>query len=88
MALMIENPVRNPIVPPIADSMSTNVSALSLVTLSNVGVSNEISTNLRLGLRSYSALNRFCTQYSIIHDIFTFELAWKCIPFFVIMVIV
>ena len=38
-ALIIENPVRSPIVPPIADSMSTNFAALSLVILSNVGVS-------------------------------------------------
>ena len=38
-ALMIEKPVRSPIVPPIAESMSTNFAALSLVTLSNVGVS-------------------------------------------------
>ena len=38
-ALMIEKPVSNPIVPPIADKMSTNFAALSLVILSNVGVS-------------------------------------------------
>ena len=38
-ALMIEKPVRSPIVPPIAESMSTNFAALSLVTLSNTGVS-------------------------------------------------
>ena len=36
--LMIENPVRSPMVPPIADNMSTNFAALSLVILSNVGV--------------------------------------------------
>ena len=35
-ALMMENPVRSPMVPPIADNMSTNLAALSLVTLSNV----------------------------------------------------
>ena len=39
MPLMMENPVRRPIVPPIADNMSTNLAALSLVILSNVGVS-------------------------------------------------
>ena len=38
-ALMIENPVSNPMVPPIADNMSTNFAALSLVILSKVGVS-------------------------------------------------
>ena len=34
--LMIENPVRSPMVPPIADNMSTNLAALSLVILSKV----------------------------------------------------
>ena len=34
--LMIEKPVRSPIVPPIADNMSTNFAALSFVILSNV----------------------------------------------------
>ena len=37
--LMIENPVKSPIVPPIVDSMSENFADLSFVTLSNVGVS-------------------------------------------------
>ena len=37
--LIIENPVRRPIVPPIADNTSINLAALSLVILSNVGVS-------------------------------------------------
>ena len=36
---MIENPERSPMVPPIADNMSTNFAALSLVILSNVEVS-------------------------------------------------
>ena len=39
IALIRENPVRSPIVPPIADNLSTNFAALSLVTLSKVGVS-------------------------------------------------
>ena len=34
--LMIEKPVRSPIVPPIADNISTNLAALSLVILSKV----------------------------------------------------
>ena len=38
-ALIIENPVRSPMVPPIADNMSTNFAALSLVILLKVGVS-------------------------------------------------
>ena len=38
-ALMIENPVRSPMVPPMADNISTNFAALSLVILSKVGVS-------------------------------------------------
>ena len=36
--LIMENPVRSPMVPPIAD-ISTNFAALSFVILSNVGVS-------------------------------------------------
>ena len=46
--LIIEKPVRRPIVPPIADSLSTNFAALSLVILSNVGVSKCILTYLRV----------------------------------------
>ena len=33
---MIENPVSSPMVPPIADNMSTNLAALSFVILSKV----------------------------------------------------
>ena len=46
--LMMENPVRSPIVPPIADNMSTNFAALSSVILSNVGVLKEVLTNCNL----------------------------------------
>ena len=49
---MIENPVRRPMVPPIADNISTNLAALSLVILSNFGVSKYILTNLKLFLHS------------------------------------
>ena len=38
-ALMMENPVSRPMVPPTAESMSTNFILLSLVMRSNVGVS-------------------------------------------------
>ena len=38
-ALIMEKPVRSPMVPPIADIISINFAALSLVILSNVGVS-------------------------------------------------
>ena len=48
--LMIENPVKSPIVPPIAERISTNLAAWSLVTLSKVDVSNSIFTNLSLDL--------------------------------------
>ena len=51
---MMENPVRRPIVPPIAESMSTNFAALSLVILSYVGVSKKILTNFSFGFHSYS----------------------------------
>ena len=50
---MIENPVRSPMVPPIAESISTNFAALSFLILSNVGVSKNILTYLKyLGLDS------------------------------------
>ena len=52
-ALMMEKPVRSPMVPPIADNMSTNFAALSLVILSNVGVSKYILTNLSLFFHWY-----------------------------------
>ena len=55
--LMMENPVSSPMVPPIADNMSTNLAALSLVILSNVGVANKIFTNLRLFFHPYSEKN-------------------------------
>ena len=40
--------MRRPMVPPIADNMSTNFAALSLVILSNVGVSKKILTYFNL----------------------------------------
>ena len=49
---MIENPVKSPIVPPIAERISTNLAAWSLVTLSKVDVSNSILTNFNVGLTS------------------------------------
>ena len=45
--LRMENPVRRPMVPPIADKMSTNLAALSLVIMSNVVASKNILTYLR-----------------------------------------
>ena len=49
---MIEKPVRSPIVPPIAERISTNLAAWSLVTLSKVDVSNSIFTNFNSGRTS------------------------------------
>ena len=46
-ALMSENPVKSPMVPPIADNLSSNFAAWSLVIVSNVGVSNMILTNFK-----------------------------------------
>ena len=46
---MMENPVSRPIVPPIADKMSTNFTLLSLVIMSYVGVSKKILTNCKSG---------------------------------------
>ena len=42
--LMMENPVKSPIVPPIAESLSTNFADVSFVIRSNVGVSKYILT--------------------------------------------
>ena len=50
----MENPVRSPMVPPIADNMSTNFADLSLMILSNVGVSKKILTTLSLFFHSKS----------------------------------
>ena len=58
----MENPVRSPMVPPIAESMSTNFAALSLVILSNVGVSKNILTYLSRVSHSYS-INTISTDY-------------------------
>ena len=62
-ALMKENPVNSPIVPPMADNISTDFAEASLVILSNVGVSKEISTTWRLGLSSYSAQICFALHF-------------------------
>ena len=53
-ALMIENPVRSPMVPPIADNISANLAALSFLTLSNVGVSKTILIYFKVWSTSYS----------------------------------
>ena len=53
---MIENPVRSPIVPPIADNWSTNFAYVSIVILSNVGVSNLIMINLNSSSFSMSVI--------------------------------
>ena len=55
--LMIENPVKSPIVPPIVERISTNLAAWSLVTLSKVDVSNLIFTNLNLDLTNSKSKN-------------------------------
>ena len=53
---MIENPVRSPIVPPMADNISTNFADLSFVILSYVAVSKYILTNLKLLFHSKSEI--------------------------------
>ena len=51
---MRENPVNSPIVPPIADNMSTPLAALSFTILSNVVASKYILTNRRFNSNSES----------------------------------
>ena len=47
---LMENPVGSPMVPPIADNMSTNFAALSFSILSNVGVLKKILIEIVLPL--------------------------------------
>ena len=56
---MMENPVRSPMVPPIAENMSTNLAALSLVILSKVVARKCNLTNLRLISESNSGKVKF-----------------------------
>ena len=56
---MREKPVSNPMVPPMADRISTGFAALSFVILSNVGVSKNILTNLSLFFHSKSKMFYF-----------------------------
>ena len=51
-ALITENPVRSPIVPPTAEMMSPAFILLSFVILSNVGVSKKILTNCNFVLKA------------------------------------
>ena len=58
--LIIENPVKSPMNPPIADIMSSGFAALSFVILSNVGVSKCILMNCSSFLfNSYSEFRAF-----------------------------
>ena len=52
-----EPAVRSPMVPPIADNMSTNLAALSLVILLIVGVSKKILIYLNLFFHSQKYIN-------------------------------
>ena len=52
--LMREKPVRSPMVPPIADSWSTNLAARSFLIISKVEVDIEICTNLSLFTKARS----------------------------------
>ena len=53
-AVIIENPVRSPIVPPIAESISTNLAARSLVMIEKTGEPNLILMNIKSCLLSSS----------------------------------
>ena len=66
-AVMMENPVRSPIVPPISESMFTNVVALSLVTLVNTRSTNFILINLR-SCRSPSSKKIIYNVQSIVKE--------------------
>ena len=77
-------------VPPIADNMSTNFADLSLVILSNVGVSKYILTNLNLFFHSKSkylklliVLNKYQIDLEIIE---TFQCRGKFAPFHIFII--
>ena len=59
---MMENPVRSPMVPPIADNMSTNFAALSLVMLSKLDAYKKILTNLNFNSGESYALKVFALK--------------------------
>ena len=65
MPLIIENPVSRPIVPPIADSISTNLEALSIVTKPTVGESKKILTYRSLFFHSCKQLTIRCFTISL-----------------------
>ena len=62
----MENPVKRPIVPPTAESLSTNLAALSFVTLSKTGALNIILTYFKFGL---------CSSYSKKLDNYNYKTA-------------
>ena len=74
----IENPVNNPNVPPIPDNMVANFAALSLVILSNVGVSKKIFTNLILLFHSKSRMDNFdqISTEQMLQIKLTFQSSW------------
>ena len=74
----IENPVNNPNVPPIPDNMVANFAALSLVILSNVGVSKKIFTNLILLFHSKSRMDNFdqISTEQMLQIKLTFQSTW------------
>ena len=69
-AVIIVNPVSSPNVPPIAESILTNVAAFSLVTRSNVGVTNCILINLKSCLFSYSENIFFYKSVALVSRLF------------------
>ena len=71
---MIENPVRSPMVPPIAESISTNFADLSFEILLNVGVSKNILTNLKLFFHSKSEIIDYLSLWGHGKEIYILDL--------------
>ena len=93
-ALMMENPVSNPIVPPMEDILSSGLATVSWVILSNVGVSKQILTILSLFFHSYSwkglyvICNHVISNYNaILRNHLTFQSWWKLKNTFVIFIV-
>ena len=67
---MRENPVKKEIVPPICSTISSTFAAVSMVILSNVGLTKYILTNLKLFFHLYS--EEWELDFKLINDNYVF----------------
>ena len=79
--------MRSPMVPPIADNMSTNFAALSLMILLKIGVSKYILTTLRLFFHWKSGYNLSMIKWLSQLTFITFEFSLKVCKLLVFVVL-